>query len=123
MCSSRRWCAASGVEPGVLAETAHLTLDGCAKCEGQGPDDVRQDDDDNRVPTREGAREAKRAALMIGIAARRRRVCQHLTDEEFTQLVSDMADTKLRCAAIDARAWPRRDGDDRATAEPPTAPT
>lgn len=86
------------------------------------PDDVRQDDDKNQVPTREGAREAKRDALMIAIAARLRRVCQHLTDDEFTKLVSDIADTRLRFAAIDARAWPRRDGDDRATADRPSAP-
>jgi hypothetical protein len=86
------------------------------------PDDVRQDDDENQVPTREGAREAKRDALMIEIAARLRWVCQHFTDDEFTQLVSDLADTRLRFAAIDARAWPRRDGGDRATGDPPTAP-
>ena len=76
------------------------------------PDDVRQDDDDNEVPTREGARGAKRDALMLEIAARLRPVCRHLTDDEFTQLVSDMADTRLRFAEIDARVWPRRDGDD-----------
>ena len=73
------------------------------------PDDVRHDDDDNQVPTRAGAREAKRHVLMIEIAARLRPVCQHLTDDEFLQLVSDVADTKLRFAAIDERAWPRRD--------------
>ena len=82
------------------------------------PDDVRQDDDDNQVPTREWAREAKRDALMIEIAARLRPVCRHLSDDEFTQLVRDVADTRLRFAAIDARAWPRRDGDDPATADP-----
>jgi hypothetical protein len=86
------------------------------------PDDVRHDDDDNQVPTREGAREAKRDALMIEIAARLRPVCQYLTDDDFSQLVCDMADTKLRCAAIDARPWPRRDGsgpDEFASATPP----
>ena len=86
------------------------------------PDHVRQNDDDNQVPTPEGAGEAKRDALMIDIAARLRPVCQYLTDDEFSQLVCDMADTKLRCAAIDARPWPRRDEGDRATAHPPTAP-
>jgi hypothetical protein len=86
------------------------------------PDDVRQDDDRNQVPTRERAREAKRDALMIEIASRLRPVCQHLTDDEFSQLVCDMADTRLRCAAIDARAWPRGDGVDRATADPTAAP-
>ena len=86
------------------------------------PDDVRQDDDDNQVPTREGAREAKRAALIIEIAARLGPVCQRLTGDEFAQLVPDVADTKRRCAAIDARAWARRDRDDRATGGPPTAP-
>ena len=86
------------------------------------PDDVRQDGDDNQVPTREWAREAKRDELMTEIAARLRPVCRHLTDDEFTELVRDVADTRLRFAAIDARAWPRRDGDDPATADPP-APT
>ena len=85
------------------------------------PDDVRQDDDE-QVATRERAREAKRDALMIEIAARLRPVCRHLTDDEFTQLVCDVADTRLRFAAIDARAWPRRDGDDPATDDPPAAP-
>jgi hypothetical protein len=80
------------------------------------PDDVRQDDDNER------AREAKRDALMIEIATRLRPVCRHLTDDEFTQLVCDVADTRLRFAAIDARAWPRRDGDGPATAYPPPAP-
>lgn len=86
------------------------------------PDDVRQDDHDNQVSTREGAREAKRHALMIEIAARLGPVCQHLTDDEFAQLVSDVADTKLRFAAIDAGAWPRRDRDDRATGGPTDGP-
>jgi len=86
------------------------------------PDDVGHDEDHNQVPTRDAAREAKRDALVIEIAARVRPVCQHLTDHDFTQLVCDMADTRLRCAAIDVRAWPRPDGDDRATADPPTAP-
>ena len=79
------------------------------------PDDVRQDDDDNQDSTRDGAREAKRHVLRIEIAARVGPVCRHLTDDEFAQLVSDMADTKLRFAAIDAEPWPRRDLDDRAT--------
>jgi len=59
---------------------------------------------------------------MIEIAARLRPVCQYLTDDDFSQLVCDMADTKLRCAAIDARPWPRRDGsgpDEFASATPP----
>lgn len=86
------------------------------------PDDVRQDDDDNQDSTRDGAREAKRHVLRIEIAARVGPVCRHLTDDEFAQLVSDMADTKLRFAAIDAEPWPRRDLDERATADPPTAP-
>jgi hypothetical protein len=86
------------------------------------PDDVRQDDDENQVPTREGARDAKRDALMIEIAARLHRVCQHFTGDEFAQLVSDLADTRLRFAAIDARASPRRGGGARARGDPPTAP-
>jgi hypothetical protein len=45
-----------------------------------------------------------------------------LTDDEFAQLVSDVADTKLRFAAIDAGAWPRRDRDDRATGGPTDGP-
>lgn len=85
------------------------------------PDEVRRDDD-NQVPTRDCAREAKRDALMIEIAGRLRPVCRHLPDDEFTQLVSDIADTRLRFAAIDARAWPRRDGDDGTTPDPPAAP-
>ena len=48
---------------------------------------------------------------MIEIAARLGPVCQHLTGDEFAPLVSDVADTKLRFAAIDAEVWPRRDRD------------
>ena len=86
------------------------------------PDDIRQDDDEELVRTREGAREARRVALMIEIAARLGPVCEHLTDEDFAQLVSDMADTKLRFAAIDGESWPRRDREVQSKDDPPTAP-
>ena len=82
------------------------------------PDDVRHDGDVERAR----AREAKRDALMTDISARLRRVCQHWSEDEFAQLVSDVADTKLRFAAIEAEAWPRRDREGRSTGDPPTAP-
>ena len=85
------------------------------------PDDVQHNDDDNRVPPREWTRQAKRDALQIDIAARLGPVCQHLTDDEFAQLVSDVADTKLRFAEIDMGTWPRRGRDDGPTGDPPTA--
>ena len=69
------------------------------------PDDVWHDGDADHARVHE----AKRDALRTDIAARLRRVCQHWADDEFAQLVSDMADTKLRFAAIEARAWPPRD--------------
>ena len=75
------------------------------------PDDVRHDGDAEHARVHE----AKRNALRIDIAARLRRVCQHWADDEFAQLVSDVADTKLRFAAIEARAWPSRDREDRST--------
>ena len=86
------------------------------------PDDVRQDDDDNKTLTGDAAREAKRRALMREIAARLGPVCQHLTDAEFAQLVSDVAIMKLRFAAIDAGIWARRDPADRSTRDPPAGP-
>ena len=82
------------------------------------PDDVRHDGDVEHAR----AREAKRDALMTDISARLRRVCQHWADDEFAQLVSDVADTKLRFAAIDAGAWPRLDREDRSKGDAPTAP-
>ena len=66
-------------------------------------DDRRRKDDHSNE---DSTREARRHALATEISARLRRVCQHLTDEEFARLVADMTDTKLRFAAIDARAWP-----------------
>ena len=69
-----------------------------------GPDDTRQYVDNAQAR----ARDAKRAALITDIAGRIRRVCEHLTTDEFAQLVEDMADTRLRFAAIEAGSWPRR---------------
>ena len=82
------------------------------------PDDVRHDGDVKHT----GAREAKRDALMTDISARLRRVCQHWTDDAFARLVADMADTKLRFAAIDADAWPHRDRRERSTGTPSDGP-
>ena len=76
----------------------------------------REQGDDNADATLD----PKRQALMSEISARLRRVCQHLTHEEFERLVADMADTKLRFATIEARTWPGASakrsvqGDDRA---------
>jgi len=53
-------------------------------------------------------RDAPRRAALVGeIAARLRHVCQHLSDDEFAGLVADIAETRLRFAAIDA-AYPVR---------------
>jgi hypothetical protein len=50
-----------------------------------------------------------------------------LTDDAFARLVDDMADTKLRFAAIDAGAWRHRAGTDvspaRPTDRPPAEPS
>ena len=51
--------------------------------------------------------EARRDALVGDIAARLRHVCRHLSDEEFAQLVADIAETRLRFAAIDAEQFRR----------------
>ena len=53
------------------------------------------------------ARDARRDAYVAEISARLRHVCQHLPDDEFTRLVLDMAETKLRFAAIEAGAFSR----------------
>ena len=82
------------------------------------PDDVRQGGDEEQAPPRE----AKRDALMTEISARLRRVCQHLTDEEFGRLVADMADTKIRFAEIDATAWPHLDRGEGLTSGPSDGP-
>jgi hypothetical protein len=59
-------------------------------------------------------RETQRDAYVAEITARLRHVCQHLTDTEFTRLVADMAETKLRFMAIDGHPWgfavPRKAG-------------
>jgi len=52
-------------------------------------------------------RDARRAALVVEITARLRRVCQHLDDDEFARLVADIAETRLRFATIDAAYPPR----------------
>jgi hypothetical protein len=62
---------------------------------------------------RDHSRAAKREAYVAEISARLRHVCQHLSDEDFTRLVIDMAETRLRFSAIDSGAPGRR---------PPTAP-
>jgi hypothetical protein len=82
------------------------------------PDDVRHDGDAEHARVHK----AKRDALRTDIAARLRRVCQHWADDEFAQLVSDMADTKLQFAAIEARAWPSRARDGRSTGNLPPPP-
>lgn len=65
-------------------------------------DRTRHGDDEldaARMPTRD--------AYAAELTVRLRRVCQHLSDEEFARLVADMAKTKLRFAAIEAASWPR----------------
>ena len=57
---------------------------------------------------RAALRLAQRDAHVAEISARLRHVCQHLTDDEFARLVLEMAETKLRFAAIDAESVPRR---------------
>jgi hypothetical protein len=47
------------------------------------------------------ARDARRDSHVAEISARLRHPCQHLTDAEFTRLVLDMAETRLRFAEID----------------------
>ena len=60
-------------------------------------------DGDGISPTRD----ARRDAYVADISARLRHICQHLTDDEFARLVVDMAETKLRFAAIDSEAFSR----------------
>ena len=78
----------------------------CAPAEGMA---------DNTDDLGMGARRiARRDALVSEIAARLRHVCQHLSDDQFARLVSDIAETRIRFAAIDAgipaRAEPHSDG-------------
>jgi len=47
------------------------------------------------------------AALVREITARLRHLCQHMSDDEFGRLVADIAETRLRFAAIDASYPPR----------------
>ena len=61
------------------------------------------DDDRDETDARPRTlREARRDALVRDIAGRLRHVCQHLSSEEFDQLVAEIAETRLRFAAIDA---------------------
>ena len=65
----------------------------------RGPADGRRDGD--------GKPDAWRDAYVAEISARLRHVCQHLTDDEFTQLVLHMAETRLRFATIEADSFAR----------------
>ena len=47
-------------------------------------------------------RQSRRDTLIAEIAARLRHVCEQLSDAEFSRLVADIADMRLRFAAIDA---------------------
>ena len=60
-------------------------------------------DGDGTSPTRDGNRDA----YVADLSARLRHVCQHLADDEFARLMLDMAETKLRFAAIDGDAFSR----------------
>ena len=73
-------------------------------------DDARRTADRRRVGDErtDMTRDAKRDAYVAEMSARLRHVCRHLTDAEFSQLVLDMAETRLRLAVIDAGAWPQR---------------
>ena len=62
-------------------------------------------DDQRDRPRPPTDRDARRATLVGEIAARLRHVCQHMSDDEFALLVADIAETRLRFAAIDA-AYP-----------------
>ena len=54
----------------------------------------------------DGDSKNKRSDVYVAdISARLRHVCQHLTDAEFTSLVLDMAEMRLRFADIDRRAF------------------
>jgi hypothetical protein len=64
-------------------------------------------DDQRDRPRPPTDRDARRAALVVEITARLRRVCQHMSDDEFARLVADIAETRLRFAAIDASYPPR----------------
>ena len=68
------------------------------------------------------SRRTKRDAIVTELSVRLARVCQHLTDDEFERLVADMADMKLRFAAIDASAWGYRTRSAPSTAEPLDGP-
>ena len=64
-------------------------------------------DDQRDGPRPPTDRDARRAALLREIAARLRHLCQHMSDDEFARLVADIAETRLRFAAIDASYPPR----------------
>ena len=68
----------------------------------RGAADGRRDGDSNNR-----SRDATRDAYVADISTRLRHVCQHLTDAEFTSLVLDMAETRLRFADIDRQAFRR----------------
>lgn len=68
---------------------------------------MTHDDRDETDARPRTPREARRDALVRDIADRLRHVCQHLTGEEFAQLVADIAETRLRFAAIDAEQFRR----------------
>jgi len=54
-----------------------------------------------------GDREVKRNIHIADLSTRLRHACRHLSEDEFARLVFDMAETKLRFAAIEATSWPR----------------
>ena len=68
-------------------------------------DDVRGSGDSEA----DARREAKRVAFIADLSERLRPICRHLTDAEFSELVADMAETKLRFAMIETGWWPKRD--------------
>jgi hypothetical protein len=65
----------------------------------RGPTDGGRDGD--------GKYDVRREAHVAEISARLRHVCQHLTDDEFTQLVLHMVETRLRFATIESDSFAR----------------
>jgi hypothetical protein len=78
--------------------------------DGSAAGDARRNDGG----TPKGDREVKRSIHIADLSTRLRHACRHLSEDEFARLVFDMAETKLRFAAIEATSWPHppseRDG-------------
>ena len=73
--------------------------------DGERDDRRRGAADRRREGSGDKRRDATRDAHVAEISARLRRACQHMPDAEFTSMVLDMAETRLRFADIDARAF------------------